>query len=442
MRITIFGAGYVGLVTGACLADTGVPVSCVDVNEDRIDRLSAGEAGIYEPGLGPLLEENLAAGRIEFTTQPRDPVEKSEIIMITVGTPSTSDGEADLNHIFEVSRTIGDIITDYKLIVQKSTAPVGTCRRIRETIQARLEKRKVAVDFSVASNPEFLKEGNAVEDFLKPDRIILGVDNGKDRHVLERLYKPFMRKKCKTIFMGVESAEMSKYAANCMLASRISFMNMLSWLAETVGADIEEVRTGIGTDPRIGEDFLYAGAGYGGSCFPKDVRALAKTLQEHGLDAGLPEAVERINCQQKERFAARILAEMGKEPADKVVALWGVAFKAGTDDVREAPSIHIARRLMAHGVTVKIFDPQAMGNFKNALLERGYPLPRCGKNEYDILPNADALVILNEWHLFRNPDLQRIKELMRSPTIFDGRNLLDPTEVKQSGFVYYSIGRT
>ncbi len=442
MRIAIFGTGYVGLVTGTCLADTGVRVTCVDKDDEIIETLNRGESTIYEPGLEEMLRKNIQAGKIDFTTRPEDPIRESDIIIITVGTPSHQNGEANLDYVFEVSRTIGENINGYKLIVQKSTVPVGTCRQIEEVIRQELTDRDNLLDFSVASNPEFLKEGTAVDDFLKPARIILGVEDDRAKGLLKNLYKPFMRKKSnKILFMNIESAELAKHAANCMLASRISFMNMLARSAELVGADIEEIRAGIGSDPRIGEEFLYAGVGYGGSCFPKDVRALISTIKNQKLDVGLLEEVDQINQDQRRWFLNKILRETGEDLKGKNIAIWGLSFKAGTDDVRESPAIYIVSELLKKNACVKVFDPKAMENFKKVLPpERNTRLVYC-QDEYSSLIGAEALIILTEWHPFRNPDLAKMKKLMKLPLVFDGRNLLSPEEMRQEGFKYFSVGR-
>lgn len=436
MKISIFGAGYVGLVTGACLANNGIYVDCIDVDKKRVETLKKGQTVIYEPGLENLIKSNLKAGRLSFSDNP-DSIKDSQILMIAVGTPSRENGEANLDYVFRVAETIGDKIDDYKLIVQKSTVPVGTCCKVKEIIKNKIEKRGVDVEFSVASNPEFLKEGDAVDDFLKPDRIILGVNDAKAKELLERLYKPFMRKRH---FMSVESAELTKYAANCMLATRISFMNEMSRIAEKVGADIEEVRSGIGSDPRIGESFLYPGAGYGGSCFPKDVRAMIEVMRKNKVNAHLIEAVDRVNEYQKFWFMNKILRNLNGEAKEACLAIWGLSFKAGTDDVRESPAIFIVRELLDGKASLRLFDPEAGENFKKIFPEEKNNLVYCG-SEYEVLQGADALVILNDWPLFKSPDYGKIKQLMRKPVIFDGRNLLNAEEVKKEGFDYYSVGR-
>ncbi len=444
MKVTIFGAGYVGLVTGACLAETGILVNCIDVDEERIKKLQKGDPVIYEPGLKELLEKNIKAGKIGFSSGPGDFFKESRVVMIAVGTPSGEDGSANLKYVFEAAKSIGQNLEKYALVVQKSTVPVGTCREIRQIIQKELSKRGSKIDFSVASNPEFLKEGDAVEDFLKPSRIILGVDNGQARKILERLYAPFMRKRHKIIFMNIESAELTKYAANCMLATRISFMNILARLSEQVGADIEEIRAGIGSDPRIGEGFLYAGVGYGGSCFPKDVKALIKTLQEKEVEGDLIQAVDKINKRQRDWFLAKIISEMKDDLKGKTIAIWGLSFKAGTDDIREAPSLDVGVGLIEKGAMLKVYDPEAMESFKSVLKHKAGSFDKkvaYYSDEYSALSGADALVILNEWFPFRNPDYGKMKEVMRQPIIFDGRNLLNPQEAQEEGFEYFGVGR-
>ncbi|MFO7806962.1 MAG: UDP-glucose/GDP-mannose dehydrogenase family protein, partial [Candidatus Moraniibacteriota bacterium] len=416
-----------------------VYVNCIDVDKKRVGALKKGRPVIYEPGLAGLIKSNLDAGRLSFCSE-FDSIEDSQILMIAVGTPSRENGEANLDYVFKVAETIGKRINDYKLIVQKSTVPVGTCRKIEGIIKNQIEKRGVDVKFSVASNPEFLKEGDAVDDFLKPDRIILGVDNTKAKNLLERLYKPFMRKRHKTIFMSVESAELTKYAANCMLATRISFMNEMSRIAEKVGADIEEVRSGIGSDPRIGESFLYPGVGYGGSCFPKDVRAMIEVMKKHKTNVHLVEAVDQVNEYQKFWFLDKILGNLNGEVKRSSLAIWGLSFKAGTDDVRESPAIFIAHELLERKAFLRLFDPEAMDNFKQVFPSANYNAAYCS-NEYEALREVDALIILNDWPLFRNPDYEKMKQLMRNPIIFDGKNLLNAKEARQEGFVYHSVGR-
>lgn len=433
MHVAVIGTGYVGLVVGACLAETGNDVICADIDEDKITRLSAGEIPIYEPGLEPLVRRNLDEGRLRFTTDVGFAVRESEIIFIAVGTPPDEDGSADLQHVLRAAEAIGRNMNGEKVVVTKSTVPVGAAARVRAEIEKHTKHR-----VHVCSNPEFLKEGAAVDDFMKPDRVVVGVDSEYARRALEELYAPFVRTGKPMLFMSIQSAEITKYAANAMLATRISFMNMVARLCAEVGADVDEVRRGIGTDSRIGPAFLFAGCGYGGSCFPKDVRALVHTLGNYGVDASILEAVERVNDAQKrylldvveERFGVKRLAGM-------TFGVWGLSFKPETDDMREAPSIVVVNGLLERGARVQVHDPQALGVARRHFEDR---VTYCEHN-YDALTGADALLIITEWKPYRRPDFQKMKGLMRQPIIFDGRNLFEPERMRELGFEYVSMGR-
>ncbi|SFF42458.1 UDPglucose 6-dehydrogenase [Fontimonas thermophila] len=438
MKITVFGSGYVGLVTGVCLADAGNHVLCVDVDAERIATLEVGRCPFYEPGVEDLLARNARAGRMRFTTDPAAGVEHGEILFIAVGTPPQEDGSADLQYVLAVARTIGQHMRDYRVICTKSTVPVGTSRKVRETVASALAARGVVVDFDVVSNPEFLKEGAAVEDFMRPDRIIVGTDSARALHLMRALYAPFNRNHDRLMAMDVESAELTKYAANAMLATRISFMNELALLAEKVGADIEAVRRGIGSDPRIGYQFLYAGCGYGGSCFPKDVKALIHTGAEQGVTLGILKAVEQANAHQKTLLFTRIKAHLGSVRG-KTIALWGLAFKPNTDDMREAPSRVLMEALWAEGATVHAYDPIAMEATRRLYGPR--PDLILADSAEAACEGADALVLVTEWAQFRSPDFAAIKARMRNPAIFDGRNLYDPGTLRALGFHYQGIGR-
>ncbi len=439
MKLTIFGSGYVGLVTGACMAEMGNHVVCYDIDEGKIARLNQGEIPIYEPGLEAYIERNVEAGRLEFTTDPKKAVDHGLFQFIAVGTPPDEDGSADLKHVLAVARAIGEHMDDYRIIVDKSTVPVGTADKVKAEVLNELEKRGKAIEFDVVSNPEFLKEGDAVGDFMKPDRIIVGTDNPRTTELLKSLYEPFNRNHDRVISMDIRSAELTKYAANAMLATKISFMNELANLAERFGADIENVRIGIGSDPRIGYHFIYPGAGYGGSCFPKDVQALAKSAADVGYDAALLNAVEDVNIRQKRRVFEKIEAHYDGKLKGKTIALWGLSFKPRTDDMRAAPSRVIMESLWEAGARVRAYDPEAMEE-----AARIYPdqdgLELC-ETAYRALDGADALVIITEWQEFRSPDLDRVKEMLADPVIFDGRNLFDPSYLKTMGITYYAIGR-
>lgn len=432
-RVGVIGTGYVGLVVGACLAEVGNSVVCADIDAEKVARLNNGEIPIYEPGLEPLVERNLQEGRLEFTTDVAAAVRASDVIFIAVGTPPDEDGSADLQHVLAVARTIGENMNGEKVVITKSTVPVGTAAKVRAVIEEHSD-----VPVHVCSNPEFLKEGAAVDDFMKPDRVVVGVDSEKARRVLGDLYSPFVRSGNPILFMDIASAEITKYAANAMLATRISFMNMIASLCEDVGADVQLVRQGIGTDARIGPSFLYAGVGYGGSCFPKDVKALIRTLRDHGIDSGILDAVEAVNAGQKRLLLDRIVERYGEDLSGRTFAVWGLSFKPETDDMREAPSIVVIEGLLERGAAVRVHDPEAMEVARRYYL--GDRVTYCTQN-YDALAGADALLFLTEWHMYRRPDLQRVRSLLAEPVIFDGRNLFKPEKMRAAGFEYYSVGR-
>ncbi len=440
MHIAVVGTGYVGLVAGACLAQTGNDVVCADIDQDKVARLNAGEIPIYEPGLEPLVERNLAESRLRFTTDVGAAVAAAEIVFIAVGTPPGEDGSADLQHVLAVAETIGRNMTDTgreKIVITKSTVPVGTARRVRDAI-ARHTRRP----FHVCSNPEFLKEGAAVQDFMKPDRVVVGVDSEYARDKLAQLYAPFVRTGNPILFMDIASAEITKYAANAMLATRISFMNTIARLCEAVGADVTEVRNGIGTDERIGPSFLFAGIGYGGSCFPKDVKALIHTLQAAGVDAALLEGVEEVNAGQKQLLVDRVVEHFGEDLSGRTFAVWGLSFKPETDDMREAPSLDVVEGLTRRGARIQAHDPEAGQEAERHFakwIEAG-TVELCEHN-YDSLDGADALLILTEWQPYRQPDFSRIGESLSQPLVFDGRNLWDPARMRDLDFTYISVGR-
>jgi len=439
MNVTIIGTGYVGLVTGACLADMGNHVFCLDVDEEKVRRLNAGGIPIFEPGLEPVVRRNEAAGRLVFSTDVGASVRHGVLQCIAVGTPPNEDGSADLQHVLAAARAIGRHMDGYRVIVNKSTVPVGTADRVREAVTGELAKRRANAEFSVVSNPEFLKEGDAVEDFMRPDRIIVGSDDERARALLRELYAPFQRNRERLMLMSVRSAELTKYAANAMLATRISFMNELANLAERLGADIEEVRRGIGSDPRIGYHFLYAGAGFGGSCFPKDVRALQDTAQQAGQPLSVLAAVERANDAQKHVLAQKIRARFGETLAGKRFAVWGLAFKPNTDDMREAPSRALIADLLAAGASVRAYDPAA-GNEARRIF-RDEPRVEIVDAAIDCVCDCDALAIVTEWQEFRSPDFAEIARRLKTPAIFDGRNLYPPAAVRAHGIEYFAVGR-
>ena len=439
MKVTIVGSGYVGLVSGACLADVGNDVLCMDADQDKIENLKRGNIPIYEPGLEDLITTNASEGRLQFTTDLGEAVTFGEAIFIAVGTPPDEDGAADLQHVLAVARGIGDALTEYRVIINKSTVPVGTAEKVRSEVQSRLDARGVEANFSVVSNPEFLKEGAAIEDFLKPDRIVIGADDERPRQLMRELYAPFNRSHDRLLFMDLPSAELTKYAANAMLATKISFMNELANIAERVGADIETVRVGIGSDPRIGYHFIYPGCGYGGSCFPKDVQALARTADSVGFEPKILNAVEAVNHAQKLSLVEKVLSRFGEDLTGHHFAVWGLAFKPNTDDMREAPSGVMIRELCRRGATVCAFDPVSVDEARNQLADvQGVTF---GPDLYSVVEGADALLLLTEWKAFRSPDLERIRNTLRTATVFDGRNVFDPEMVKRQGLDYYSIGR-
>ncbi len=439
MRVTIFGSGYVGLVTGACLADAGNDVVCVDVDAAKIERLNRGEVPIHEPGLDALIKRNAEAGRLKFTTDAAAGVAHGLFQLIAVGTPPDEDGSADLRYVLAVARTIGENLSEYRIVIDKSTVPVGTADKVKAEIQAALARRKASVEFDVVSNPEFLKEGAAIADFMKPDRVVIGTENPRTTELMRALYEPFTRNRDRLIVMDVRSAELTKYAANAMLATKISFINELAGIAERVGADIEQVRRGIGSDSRIGFSFIYPGAGYGGSCFPKDVQALVRTAGGVGAPSRVLEAVEDVNDRQKRVLFERIDRHFGGQLAGRTVALWGLAFKPNTDDMREAPSRVLMESLWQAGARVRAYDPVAMGETRRIYGERP-DLELC-RNAPETLQGADVLAIATEWQEFRSPDYDAIKSTLQQPVIFDGRNLYDPALMARLGFTYYAIGR-
>lgn len=439
MKVTIFGSGYVGLVTGTCFADAGNHVVCVDIDAERVEQLQRGEVPIYEPGLDDMLTFNQEEGRLRFTTDPAEGVNHGLFQFIAVGTPADEDGSADLQYVLDVARTIGKYMDDYRVIVDKSTVPVGTAGKVREAVSDGLRQRSADIEFDVVSNPEFLKEGAAIDDFVKPDRIIVGTDNPRTAELMKALYSPFNRSHDRLISMDIRSAELTKYAANAMLATKISFMNELANIAERVGADIEKVRIGIGSDPRIGYHFIYPGCGFGGSCFPKDVQALAHTARDYAFQPELLEAVQRVNRNQKDVLMARIREHFGDDLQGRTFAVWGLAFKPNTDDMREAPSRVLMEALWAAGARVQAYDPEAMDEVERIYGPRS-ELELCD-NQYDALEDADGLVVCTEWQVFRSPDFDRIHEALRNPVIFDGRNVYTPTVMEAMGFTYYGIGR-
>ncbi|MGY6214751.1 UDP-glucose dehydrogenase family protein [Methylolobus aquaticus] len=439
MKVTVFGSGYVGLVTGACLAEVGNDVLCIDISQEKIDGLNRGVVPIHEPGLDAVIARNMAQKRLSFTTDVDAAVAHGLFQFIAVGTPPDEDGSADLQYVLAVARSIGARLQEYRVVVNKSTVPVGTADKVRNAIAGELEKRGDAVEFDVVSNPEFLKEGAAIDDFMKPDRIVVGADNPRTFELLRALYAPFNRNHDRMVGMDVRSAELTKYAANAMLATKISFMNELANLAECLGADIEKVRVGIGSDPRIGYHFIYPGCGYGGSCFPKDVKALERTARDVQYSAQLLKAVEDVNDRQKLKLLEKIRTHFGEALRGKTFAIWGLAFKPNTDDMREAPSRVLMEALWESGAAVRAFDPVAMEEAARIYGER-QDLTLCETLE-STLDGADALVIVTEWNVFRSPDFERLRTSLAAPVIFDGRNLYDPQRMKALGFTYYGIGR-
>lgn len=439
MNITIFGSGYVGLVTGACLAEVGNDVICMDIDESKIERLKKGEIPIYEPGLENMVRENQEAGRLKFTTDTKEAVDHGLFQFIAVGTPPDEDGSADLQYVLAVAKSIAGSMDEYRIIIDKSTVPVGTADKVRGVIEKTLAERDRSIEFDVVSNPEFLKEGAAIDDFMKPDRIVIGTDNPRTAELLKALYAPFNRSHDRVISMDIRSAELTKYAANAMLATKISFMNELANLAEKLGADIEHVRNGIGSDRRIGYSFIYPGCGYGGSCFPKDVKALERTAKEVGYHAELLNAVENVNHRQKNRLFEKISHHYQNDVKGKVFALWGLAFKPNTDDMRDAPSRVLLESLIQEGASVQAYDPEAMEEARRIYGQQaGFSL--C-ENPAETLDQADALVIVTEWKQFRSPDFDQVRAQLKDKVIFDGRNMYEPQFVRQYGLQYYAIGR-
>ena len=437
MKIAIVGTGYVGLVTGTCFAEMGVEVFCVDIDRQKIENLRKGIVPIYEPGLEEMVIRNYEVGRLHFTTDLTEVLDQVEIVFSAVGTPPDEDGSADLKYVLDVARTIGRAMNKYLLVVTKSTVPVGTARRIRQTIADELDRRGVTIDFDIASNPEFLKEGAAVKDFMHPDRIVVGVESDRARRLMEKLYHPFMLNNFRIIYMDIPSAEMTKYAANAMLATRISFMNDMANLCEIIGADINMVRKGIGADTRIGSSFLYAGCGYGGSCFPKDVKALISTASDHGYPMRILQAVEDVNEEQKTLLFRKLSAHFGGDLRGRKVAMWGLAFKPETDDMREAPSLVLIDRLLDAGCQITAYDPVAIPEARRRIGDRiAY-----AKNIYETVEGADVLMVVTEWKEFRLPAWARIRSLMKTPLILDGRNIYNIAEIEEAGFTYHCIGR-
>ena len=437
MKIAIVGTGYVGLVTGTCFAEMGVEVFCVDIDRRKIENLKKGIVPIYEPGLEEMVVRNYEVGRLHFTTDLSEVLDQVEIVFSAVGTPPDEDGSADLKYVLNVAHTIGRAMNKYLLVVTKSTVPVGTARKIRQTIADELAQRGTQIDFDIASNPEFLKEGAAVKDFMHPDRIVVGVESDRAKKLMEKLYHPFMLNNFRIIYMDIPSAEMTKYAANAMLATRISFMNDMANLCEIIGADVNMVRKGIGSDTRIGSSFLYAGCGYGGSCFPKDVKALIRTAGEHGYPMRILQAVEDVNEQQKTILFRKLKAHFDGRLGGRKVAMWGLAFKPETDDMREAPSLVLIDRLLVAGCHVMAYDPVAIPEARRRIGDRiAY-----AKNIYETVEGADVLMIVTEWKEFRLPAWPRIRSLMKTPLILDGRNIYNIAEIEEAGFVYHCIGR-
>ena len=446
MRIVIIGTGYVGLVSGTCFAEMGNRVICVDTDEKKIDALKNGIIPIYEPGLDNMIARNIESGDLNFTASLSEALPSVQIVFIAVGTPMGEDGSADLKYVLTAAEQIGSLMSCDVIVVDKSTVPVGTATKVKETIQNALKKRVESGDtgaaslkFDVVSNPEFLKEGSAISDFMKPDRVVIGADNDDSREMMETLYEPFMMKGNRVLSMDVRSAEMTKYAANAMLATRISFMNEIARLCDKVGANVSKVRAGIGTDSRIGSSFLFSGCGYGGSCFPKDVQALVKTMKDNGVSPTLLEAVEEVNHEQKKIVYKRVVERFGEELNGKTFAIWGLAFKPNTDDMREAPSIITIKELLKRGAKIQAYDPEAMDQAKDYYFKDVAGIEYC-KNKYDTLNQADALLLLTEWSAFRSPDFEEIKARLKNAVIVDGRNQFERFNLKENGFEYYAIG--
>lgn len=437
MKISIVGTGYVGLVSGTCFAETGLNVTCVDIDKSKIDKLNQGIIPIYEPGLKEMLDRNVKKDHLHFTTDIKESLVDAESVFIAVGTPPDEDGSADLKYVLGVAREIGMYMTDYLVVVTKSTVPIGTAKKVKAAVQQELDKRGVSISFDVASNPEFLKEGDAINDFLKPDRIVIGTESERAEKLMAKLYRPFLLNNHPIIFMDIPSAELTKYAANSMLATKISFMNDIANLCEIVGADVNKVRKGIGSDTRIGKKFIYPGAGYGGSCFPKDVKALIKTADENNYSLRILKAVEEVNELQKSVVFNKIYEHFNGNLAGKTFAMWGLSFKPLTDDMREAPALIIIDKLLKHGAKVKAYDPAAMEECERKIGS----IIEYGNDKEDVLIDADALIVITEWNEFRMPNFKVISRLLKNNLIFDGRNIYEPTEMIENGFTYYSIGR-
>lgn len=437
MKISVIGTGYVGLVTGTCFAETGINVTCIDIDQVKIENLKKGIIPIYEPGLKTMIEKNFREKRLNFTTNINKSITNAEAIFISVGTPPDEDGSADLKYVIDVARNIGQIINHYTVIVTKSTVPVGTAEKVRNTIQKEISKRKINIPFDIASNPEFLKEGDAIADFMKPDRIVIGTDTQQATNVMKKLYKPFLLNNHPILFMDIPSAELTKYAANSMLATRISFMNEIALLCEKVGADVNNVRHGIGSDSRIGNKFLYPGTGYGGSCFPKDVKALIKTGNENGIDMNIIKAADTVNEKQKSILFNKLMTHYNGNLKGKTITLWGLAFKPNTDDMREAPALIIIEKLIEAGAKIKAYDPVAIKEAKRRIDKK---IEYC-KNIYDAATNSDAIILVTEWNEFKIINYKKLAETVNKKIIIDGRNIYDPNEVTNNGFKYYGIGR-
>ena len=436
MKVSIVGTGYVGLVTGTCFSETGLTVTCVDIDKEKVDGLKKGKLPIYEPGLETMIKRNVEKGRLFFTTSLKESLEDAVAVFIAVGTPPDEDGSADLKHVLAVGREIGQLIDHYMVIVTKSTVPVGTAEKVRKVVREEITKRGADIDFDMASNPEFLKEGAAVQDFLRPDRIVIGVDSEKAKKTMERLYKPFVLNNHPIYFMNIPSSELTKYTANSMLATKISFMNDIANLCEILGADINMVRKGIGSDSRIGNKFIYPGAGYGGSCFPKDVQALIRTAAENKYPLRILQAVEDVNYSQKEVIFNKIMKHFNGDIKGKTFGFWGLSFKPQTDDMREAPSLVIIDKLLNEGAGVKAYDPAAMNETKRILGDK----IEYATDQYEAVIDTDALVLITEWPEFRMPNFRVMEKLLKEKLIFDGRNIYDPEEMEENGYVYYAIG--
>ncbi len=437
MKISIVGTGYVGLVSGTCFAETGLDVTCVDIDTAKIEKLNNGIIPIYEPGLKEMLDRNVKKDRLHFTTSLKDSLVDAESVFIAVGTPPDEDGSADLKYVLGVAREIGQYMTDYLVVVTKSTVPIGTAKKVKAAVQEELDKRGVNIAFDVASNPEFLKEGDAISDFLKPDRIVVGTESERAEKLMQKLYRPFLLNNHPIIFMDIPSAELTKYAANSMLATKISFMNDIANLCEIVGADVNKVRKGIGSDSRIGKKFIYPGAGYGGSCFPKDVKALIKTADENNYSLRILKAVEEVNELQKSVVYNKIYEHFKGNLKGKTFALWGLSFKPLTDDMRESPSLIIIDKLLAQGAKIKAYDPAAIEESKRKIGD----IIEYGNDKEEVLIDADALIVITEWNEFRMPNFKVVSRLLKNKVIFDGRNIYEPNEILENGFTYYSIGR-